>query len=179
MRRLLLAMSGAIALIACQPDAEPAPDPAIPPSGALVESGLPAGAVRPAFTAAYLEDGSPPWLQIMRNQDGAFIQYSPASLYRYPEQNLAEVWIQIIHRQQQTQAIVTQTGVDSLDYSRERFHYLLDCQNEQFTILERQLVAGDTPFWTFPLDERAEPDWRPIVSTGPAGVLKPPLCDAA
>lgn len=177
MRRTLIALAAAAAFTACgRPDPNPAPDPAVPPS-ATAEA-LPEGAVRPRFVAQYLDGSTPEWLQIMRQADGAFIQYSPATLLRYPAQNTAEVWIQIIHREPQREAFESEQFIEHVDFTRERYRYWLDCANNQFTILERQIMSGEVAARAMPMDDVESPRWRPILTGGPAAVLKGPLCEA-
>lgn len=145
-----------------------------------VDPALPAGAVRPKAALKLSQSVQNPWVQIARQPDGAFVQVAPLSIFRYPDSNTAEAWIQLVHREPKQESFREEGLVLSIEFARERYHYLLDCPANRFTILERRIMsAGETVAHSVAMDDRNAPAWRPIRPNGPVDALAGPVCRAA
>lgn len=142
--RFLAAFIALFTLAAC---GEPEPvAPAVPlPSD-------PAAQVRVVIPTSRM---SPDWLSIARQRDCTGTEdegercpygevfYNQRTITRSVDGTIANIWIQTDHGAPQLFTGETETSVITMRYTRTRLHYRLNCTNETFTIVERQILGSN------------------------------------
>jgi hypothetical protein len=86
----------------------------------------------------------PDWLLIAHQSGGGDIHFNQRTISR-DGQGHADIWTQVRYGSQQIYAGSDGQTSTVVRYNIERIHYRFNCQNEQFTIVERQIMgAGET-----------------------------------
>ena len=142
--RFLAAFVALFTLAACG-EPEPAA-PAVPlPSD-------PAAQVRVVIPTSRM---SPDWISIARQRDCTGTEdegercpygevfYNQRTITRSVDGTIANIWIQTDHGAPQLFTGETETSVITMRYTRTRLHYRLNCTDETFTIVERQILGSN------------------------------------
>ena len=157
-----------LALTACGQPA--APGGGAPASGGNANNGV----------ALQSTQDLPDWLLVARQRDCARadcvgeVMFNQRTITRSPD-GTADIWIQVRHGNPQAYPIETATSRTTITYTVERAHYRFKCAENQFLIVERQIigsgdtvVARDTPrqIWRAPVDGSLVPVIMPIACRG-------------
>lgn len=144
--RLLAAPLLALMLAACGQQTPAAKQGETPPAGQQQAGGGETDAVILGSTR-----NMPDWLFVARqrdcitNQDGQSecgvgeIHFNQRTITR--ANGMADIWIQVRHAYPQLFQIETETHETTVRYDVERLHYRFNCANNQFVVVERQIMG--------------------------------------
>ena len=168
LRQILATLTALFTLAACgQPTA---------PNGTGVASG---GNANNGVALQSTQD-LPDWLLVARQRDCARqdcvgdIQFNQRTITRNPD-GTADIWLQVRHGNPQAYPIETATSRTTITFTTERLHYRFKCAENQFMIVERQIIgSGETvvaretprPIWRAPVDGSVTPVVMPIACNG-------------
>lgn len=113
----------------------------------------------------------PDWLFILRTNDGGTIHFNQRTITR--QGDLADIWLQIRYGRDQHWETETETTEQLITYTTERMHYRFNCAENQFTIVERQIMGSND---NVVARDNPEPLMRPIPSAGAAQHVMPIAC---
>ncbi len=135
--RFALTALAVFALAACGQNEEAAPGAEAPPAEGSVLLGS--------------TQNLPDWLLVARQAGtcsegetcrSGDVHFNQRSIVRNPD-GTADIWIQVHYAQQQLWTTATETTDTVIRYELERVHYRFKCAEEQFTILERQIMGAN------------------------------------
>jgi len=98
---------------------------------------------------------SPDWITIARQRDCTGVEdegercpygevfYNQRTITRSVDGTVANIWVQTDHGAPQLFAGETETSVVTIRYTRTRLLYRLRCNDETFTIVERQILGSN------------------------------------
>lgn len=123
----------------------------------------------------------PDWLLVARQRSCApeegcelgEVHFNQRTISRSAEDGTADIWIQVRHGVGQLFEYETETTRTTVRFEVERLHYRFNCANQQFFVVERQILGpGDT------VVARDEPEeiWRDPVQGSVTGIVMPIAC---
>lgn len=149
----------ALALVACgQSEAPSAPQEA-PTTGVG------------AITLSSTED-LPDWLLVAHQSGGGEIHFNQRAITRDGEGH-ADIWTQVRYGSQQIYSGTDGTTETIVRYNTERIHYRFKCAEEQFTIVERQIMGANE---TVVARDEPEELYRATPQAGVARLVLPIAC---
>jgi hypothetical protein len=114
----------------------------------------------------------PDWLLIAHQSGGGDIHFNQRTITR-DDAGHADIWAQVRYGSQQIYSGSDGATETIVRYNTERIHYRFNCADEQFTIVERQIMgAGET------VVARDEPRelYRQTPASGVARIVLPIAC---
>jgi hypothetical protein len=153
----------------------------------LTACGQPSAPQAPAAGSAGRDDVTlqstqnlPDWLLVARQRDCSRsdcvgqVMFNQRTITRNPD-GTADIWVEVRHGEAQAYPIETATARTTVTYTNERLHYRFKCAENQFTVLERQIMGtGETvvahdnprPIYRAPVDGSVTPVIMPIACRG-------------
>jgi hypothetical protein len=84
------------------------------------------------------------WQFLRNSSDGDKIDFNPFSIVCNPATGERDVWVQITHRHADTKTVEDATTIQTINFTRERYQYRIDCVGKRFALLQQQWM-GDAP----------------------------------
>ncbi|HEX8899822.1 hypothetical protein [Vitreimonas sp.] len=96
----------------------------------------------------------PDWLLVARQRDcraeGADdqacigqVHFNQRTITRSADGSTADIWVQVTHGQEQLYQYETDSTRTTIRYTQQRLHYRFNCTDQQFTIVERQIMGSN------------------------------------
>jgi hypothetical protein len=96
----------------------------------------------------------PDWLLVARQRDcrgeGAAdqdclgqVHFNQRTITRSADGSAADIWVQVTHGQEQLYQYETETTRTTIRYTQQRLHYRFNCNEQQFTLVERQIMGSN------------------------------------
>lgn len=96
----------------------------------------------------------PDWLLVARQRDcrgeGAAdqeclgqVHFNQRTITRSPDGATADIWVQVTHGQEQPYEFETETTRTIIRYTRQRLHYRFNCNDQEFAVVERQIMGAN------------------------------------
>lgn len=137
-------------------------------------SAPPAASAEPGAVAFGSTQNMPDWLFILRTTDGGTIHFNQRTVTR--GNGFADIWLQVHHGNSQLFNTETETTETVVRYELERLHYRFNCAENQFLVVERQILGANEQ-----VVARDEPRqiWRAVPDGGAAQHVLPIACRGA
>ena len=118
------------------------------------------------------------WQFLRASSDGAKIDFNPFSIVCNPANGHRDVWIQITHKRADQKTVEDAQTIQTINFTRERYHYRVDCVGKRFALLEQQWMADgpDEVAHAERMSAGAESDLRTIEAGGVGEALIGPTC---
>ncbi len=96
----------------------------------------------------------PDWLLVARQRDcrgeGAAdqdclgqVHFNQRTITRSADGATADIWVQVTHGQEQLYQYETDATRTTIRYTRQRLHYRFNCSDQEFTVVERQIMGSN------------------------------------
>jgi hypothetical protein len=122
----------------------------------------------------------PDWLLVARQRDCDSGESCPRGEVLFNQRTItrnadgtADIWIMVRHGAPQLYSLEDERTQTAIHYTVERLHYRFNCANNQFIVVERQIIGAND---TVVARDNPRPIYRAPVQGSATGIIQPIAC---
>lgn len=118
------------------------------------------------------------WQFLRNTSDGSKLDFNPFSIVCDPATGQRDVWVQLTHKRADVKKVEDEQTIQTINFTRERYRYRIDCVGKRFALMEQQWMADgpDEIAHSQRMTDGAEGDLRAISPGGIGDALIGPTC---